>query len=122
MTRPSKVEHLTPVTATPVIDDDGPHLIHVTVNPRAVIIDLAHALMCHAEDLRLIRRLGPADMRRVDAIARVTSDPRVTEALTLHLGPDQAELLAEDLDASVTALTTDDPDMAWDETAWVVPV
>ncbi len=113
----SKVEYLTPVTAAPVIDDDGAQVVHVTVNPRAVIVDLAHALLTHAEDLRLIRRLGVADQRRFDAIHRLVSDPAVTQALTLHLGCDQAELLAEDLDAAVAALSSDEH-----EQAWAVPV
>lgn len=98
-----RVQFSQPMWAHRIADGDL-SLVMVSIDPRAVITDLAVALLGHADDLRRVR-LPPSDLSRVAAIRALTSDPAITSALTLVLGCDQAEQLAEDLDTAVVEAT-----------------
>ena len=99
-----RVQFSQPMWAHRIADGDL-SLVMVSIDPSAVIVDLAIALLGHADTLRQVRLLPPSDLRRVAAIRRLASDPGVKSALTLTLGADQAERLAEDLDAAVAEAT-----------------
>lgn len=75
--------------------------IQVVVDPRYILPELLRALSGHAADTLLVRTLPVGDMRRHDALTRICGDPRVQTALTVALGPSQAEDTACDLSEAV---------------------
>ena len=91
------------VRAEQIIDNDGPGrpglFVAVTVNPSAVILDLARALVAHWDALDGMSRARAA-LARLSLMDAIVNDPAVKAALTVVLTQDQAEQLADELTAS----------------------
>lgn len=91
------------VCAEQIVDNDGPGrpglYVAVTINPSAVMLDLARALVAHWDALDGMSRARAA-LARMSLMDRINDDPAVKAALTVVLTQDQAETLAEELTAA----------------------
>lgn len=91
------------VRAETIVDNDGPGrpglYVAVTINPSAVMLDLARALVAHWDALDGMSRARAA-LARMSLMDRINDDPAVKAALTVVLTQDQAETLAEELTAA----------------------
>lgn len=95
---PDTISCQTPVTVEQIVDQEtDTYTVVVHIDARHVLPDLIRALSGHAADMLTIRTKPLADMTWHDAIARITADPKVRDALSVTLSPHQAEAIGGDM-------------------------
>lgn len=95
---PDTISSATPLTVEQIVDQEADaYTVVLHIDARHLLPGLIRALSGHAADMLTIRSKPLADMTRHDAIARISNDPKVRDALSVTLSPHQAEAIGGDM-------------------------
>jgi len=95
---PDTISSATPLAVEQIVDQEtDTFTVVLHVDARHILPGLIRALSGHAVDVLTIRTKPLADMTWHDAIARITADPKVRDALSVTLSPHQAEEVGGDM-------------------------